>query len=138
LFGECMCNHCFDCSLVSALTNETQVSSPVTHTMWSRNSSPSLWYRSKKVKPKAILCILCWLMSIFGTHLMQNLWQPSLTVIISYRTVHEICRNSHESSEIVKCCHSQIVWAALWTRSLLTTDGQPLRSSLWTCYTTVL
>jgi hypothetical protein len=33
LFGECVCIHCFDCSLVSTFTNETQVSSCVTHTM---------------------------------------------------------------------------------------------------------
>jgi hypothetical protein len=36
--------------LVSTFTNETQVSSPVTCTMWLRNSSPSLWYRSGKDK----------------------------------------------------------------------------------------
>jgi hypothetical protein len=38
LFGECVCIHCFGCSLVSTITNETQVSSPVTHTIWLRNS----------------------------------------------------------------------------------------------------
>jgi hypothetical protein len=32
--------------------NETQVSSPVTDTVWLRNSSQSLWYRFKKSKPK--------------------------------------------------------------------------------------
>jgi hypothetical protein len=32
LFGECVCMHCFDCSLISTFTNETQVSSPVTLT----------------------------------------------------------------------------------------------------------
>jgi hypothetical protein len=48
LFGECMCINCFDCSLVSTLTNETQILSPVTRRMQQRNSSPSLWYRSKK------------------------------------------------------------------------------------------
>jgi hypothetical protein len=48
LFGECVCIHCFDCSLVSTFANETQVSSPVTCTMRLRNSSPSLWYCSKK------------------------------------------------------------------------------------------
>jgi hypothetical protein len=48
LFGECVCIHCFDCSLVS---------SPVTHTMWLRNPLPSLWYHSKKIKAEAILCI---------------------------------------------------------------------------------
>jgi hypothetical protein len=33
LFGEYVCIHCFDRSLVSAYTNETQVSSLVTRTM---------------------------------------------------------------------------------------------------------
>jgi hypothetical protein len=104
LFHECVCIHCFDCSLVSTFINETQNSSPVTHTMWLWNSSPSSWYCSKNVKFKAeaILCILWAPMSIFGTHLAQNLWYPSLTVIILYTTVREICGNSHESSEIVK------------------------------------
>jgi hypothetical protein len=46
LFGECACIHCFDCSLISTFTNETQVSSPVM--MWLRNSSLSLLYCSKK------------------------------------------------------------------------------------------
>jgi hypothetical protein len=32
----------------------------------------------------------------------------------------------------VKCHLSQIFWSTLWTRSPLTTDGQPLRSSSWT------
>jgi hypothetical protein len=30
LFGEYVCIHCFDCSLVSAFTNETQVLLPLT------------------------------------------------------------------------------------------------------------
>jgi hypothetical protein len=30
LFGEFVCIHCFDCSLSSAFTNETRISSPVT------------------------------------------------------------------------------------------------------------
>jgi hypothetical protein len=33
LFGECVCIHCFDYSLVSTFTNGTQVSSPVARTM---------------------------------------------------------------------------------------------------------
>jgi hypothetical protein len=33
LFGECVCIHLFDCSLVSTFTNETQVSSPGTQMM---------------------------------------------------------------------------------------------------------
>jgi hypothetical protein len=91
-----------------------------------RNSSPPWWYRSNQVRAKAILCNLGAPVSIFRIHLVQNLWwQPSLTVIISYRTVHKICGNSHENSETVK--HH----LPLWTRSC-TTDGWPLRSSSWT------
>jgi hypothetical protein len=33
LFGEHVCIHYFDCSLVSTFTNEAQVSLPVTHTV---------------------------------------------------------------------------------------------------------
>jgi hypothetical protein len=33
LFGECVGIHWFDCSLVSAFTNETQVSPPVNYMM---------------------------------------------------------------------------------------------------------
>jgi hypothetical protein len=48
-----VCIHCFDSSLVSTFTNETQVSSPVTRTVWLRNTSTSLWDHSKKSsKPK--------------------------------------------------------------------------------------
>jgi hypothetical protein len=50
LSDECVYILCFDCSLVSTFTNEAQFSSPVTHTVWLRDSSPSLWYHSKKVK----------------------------------------------------------------------------------------
>ena len=39
LLGECVCIHSLDCSLISAFTNYTQVTSPVT--ILSRNSSPS-------------------------------------------------------------------------------------------------
>jgi hypothetical protein len=73
LFGECVRVQCFDCSLVSTPTNETQVSSSVTPTMRLRNSLPTLWYHSKKVKAEAILCILCTPVSIFRAHLMLNL-----------------------------------------------------------------
>jgi hypothetical protein len=53
LFGECVCIHCSDCSLVSTTA---------TRTMWLRNSLPSLWYHSKKVKAEAILsfCVHPW------------------------------------------------------------------------------
>jgi hypothetical protein len=60
--------------------------------------------------------------------IVEALWsQP-------YSIVNESCGNSHESSEIVKCCLSQIFWSTLWTRSTLTTDGQSLHSSLWTWF----
>jgi hypothetical protein len=62
LVGEFVCIRCFGCSLVSAFTNETQVSSPVTPTMWLRNSSPSLLYHSQRSKPKpfSALCAHPW------------------------------------------------------------------------------
>jgi hypothetical protein len=51
--------------LVSTFTNETQVSWPDPLTMWLRNSSPSLWYRSKKSKPKpfSAFCAHLWAFS---------------------------------------------------------------------------
>jgi hypothetical protein len=67
-----VCMHCFDCSLISTFTNETQVSSPVTLT-WLWNSLPSLCYFSKKVKAKAILCVLCTPISILGPPLVSLL-----------------------------------------------------------------
>jgi hypothetical protein len=49
LFDDCVCTNFFDCSLVSTFTSETHVLSPVTRTIWLKNSSPSLWYHCKKV-----------------------------------------------------------------------------------------
>jgi hypothetical protein len=40
-FGDPVCLHCKDCCLLSGVIWAIQVLSPVT--MWSRNSSPSLW-----------------------------------------------------------------------------------------------
>jgi hypothetical protein len=70
LFGKCLCIHCFYCSLLSIFTNENQVSSRVT--MQLQSTSPSLWYRSKNVKEKAILCILCPPVSISGPNLRKT------------------------------------------------------------------
>jgi hypothetical protein len=122
-----VCIHCFDRSLVSAYTNETQVSSLVTRTMWLRNSLSSLWYRSKRVYKSRSHCL-----RFVPTH--EHFRNPSSVKlgIIFYTLVHEICGNSHESSEIVKRRLSQIFWLKLWKRSSLTTDGRPLRSSSWT------
>jgi hypothetical protein len=69
-----VCIQCFYCSLVSTFTNDNQVSSLVIRNMWLRNSSPSLWHRSKQVKAEAIFCSLCAPVSIFGTLVAQNLW----------------------------------------------------------------
>jgi hypothetical protein len=74
VFGECMCIHCSDCSLVSTYTNKTQVALPVTHMVRWRNSLLSWWYHSKRVKAEAIVWISFAPMCIFRTHLVQNLW----------------------------------------------------------------
>jgi hypothetical protein len=131
LFGERVCIHCFGCSLVSTFTNETQVSSSVTHIMWLRNLSPSLWYCSKNQSRSYSLHFVR-THEYFRNTSCTKLAIVSLKVIIPQRIVREICGNSHESSEIVKHRLSHIFWSTLWTRSLLTTEGQPLRSSLWT------
>jgi hypothetical protein len=113
--------------------------------MWVRTSSPSLWYRSKKSKAEAILRVLSASMSIFGTHLAQKLWQPCPTVIISQRTVREICGNSHETSEIVKRRLSQIFCRhfiqdhhSLKMAEHFALYREYFFSQLWTFYTTVL
>jgi hypothetical protein len=54
-----MCVHPLLWQLISAFTNETQVSSFVTHIMWLRNLLPFLWYCYKKVVAEAIFCVLC-------------------------------------------------------------------------------
>jgi hypothetical protein len=74
LFGDCMYIHRFDYSLISTFINKTQVLSPITCTILLRNSLPSLWNHSKKWKTKTILCVLCTLVRIFGTHVVQNWW----------------------------------------------------------------
>jgi hypothetical protein len=73
---KCLWTDRFDSSLVTTYTNETKVSSPVTLTMWLRNSLPSLWHRFINVKGKieAIISGLYAPVIIFGNHLAQNLW----------------------------------------------------------------
>jgi hypothetical protein len=58
LFGEHVHILSFDCSLVSAFTNETQASSPVT-LMNCRNALPSLSYHSKRQSQSHSLCFVC-------------------------------------------------------------------------------
>jgi hypothetical protein len=48
-------------SFCSTFTNETQISTAVTRTLWLINSSPSLWYHSTKSKIKSF--------SLFHVHL---------------------------------------------------------------------
>jgi hypothetical protein len=73
-FLACLVNVCAFTALTALWFQHSQVSTPVARTMWFRNSSPSLWYRYKKSKPVPILCVLCTPVSIFRTHLVQNLW----------------------------------------------------------------
>jgi hypothetical protein len=114
--------YCFDCSVGSAFTNETQVSSPAPRTIRMRNSSPYLWYRCKwKSKPKPFRCVLCTAVRIFGTRVA--LCQPSLTVVMLQRRVRDVCRNLQETSEIARR------WLLLCTSSSLSADGRPLRPS---------
>jgi hypothetical protein len=62
LFDEFVCIHCFDSSLVSKFTNDTNVSRSVM--MLLRNSSP-FWYLSKnvKAKPCSAFCAHPWAFS---------------------------------------------------------------------------
>jgi hypothetical protein len=130
LFRKCVCIHYFDWSLVSTFTNETQVSSPVTHTMWLRNSSPSLLYRSKKCQSQSH--------SVFRVCPWEFL-EPILCKICDSLACDNLVENSvwnlwklTWSSEIVKHRLSQIFWSTFWTRSSLSIGAQPLCSSLWT------
>jgi hypothetical protein len=70
LFKECVSIHCLDWFLAWTFTNKIQVSTPVTHAMWSRNSSPSLCYRSKmwKQKPFSAFCAHPWAFSKIVLH----------------------------------------------------------------------
>jgi hypothetical protein len=108
--------------------------------MWLRNSTPSLWHRSKKVRAEAILCILRAPMSIFGTHLAQNLWQPSLACDNLQKTVYEICGNSQESSEIHKFFgqHFEQDNHSLQMADHFTLHREHLFTHLWKFYSIVL
>jgi hypothetical protein len=86
LFGECVCIHCFDCSLVSTFTNETQISSPVT--LWLRNSSPYLWHHTKEVykSQSDSLCFAC---------TREHFRNPSCTtLVIAYPNCDNVVENS--------------------------------------------
>jgi hypothetical protein len=65
LFGECVCIHCFDCSLVSTFANENQDSSCYLYDVIEKFIAIFV-VSLIKVKARPIL-------SIFGNHLAQNL-----------------------------------------------------------------
>jgi hypothetical protein len=73
LFGEHLCIHCFDYPLVSTFTNETQVSSPVSHKMLYIHrhlSGVTLRKQTAKRKPFSAFCAR---VSMSRTYLTQNL-----------------------------------------------------------------
>jgi hypothetical protein len=74
---ECVCIHCFDCSLVTTFTNETQILSPVTCMMSLKNSLPYLWYCYKKWKPKpfSAFCMHPW---AFLEPITRKTWDDNL------------------------------------------------------------
>jgi hypothetical protein len=65
LFGDYLCIHWFDCSLVSTFTNYTQVSSLVTRTMWLKNSHQlySIALKKSKTKPFSAIYAHQWAFS---------------------------------------------------------------------------
>lgn len=84
----------------------------------------------KNVKEKCYyMCFVC-----IHEHFQNTLCEKlviTYSVIISKRILCEISENSHQSSEIVSLCLSQICWSTLKLRSSLTTDGWLLCFSSW-------
>ncbi|GFQ79247.1 hypothetical protein TNCT_200281 [Trichonephila clavata] len=68
--GDDECRHSMDCCFDSGVTKTTHVSSPVT--IWSKKSSPSLWYRSRKVNALPKRWVLCKPVNIFETQREHN------------------------------------------------------------------
>jgi hypothetical protein len=94
-----------------------------------RESHHNLSGTSKKVTAEDLTCVLYAPMNIFGTHLVQNLWETSLTVMISWKMVSEICGNSYKSFEIVKHCFSPVFLVNTWNK--ITTHHRWLTTSLF-------
>jgi hypothetical protein len=89
LFYECVCIHCFYCSLISTFTNESQVSSPVAHTLPLGNLFPSLChsYRLKKSKLKQF--------SVFFTCTCEHFKNPyCVKHVIVYPKHDDLIENS--------------------------------------------
>jgi hypothetical protein len=83
LLGECVCIHCFDWALVSTLTNETHVSSPVTHKIWLKENHCHLCgIALNKSKPKSWSAFYVHLWA-FSEHILRKTSDSlRLTVII--------------------------------------------------------
>jgi hypothetical protein len=130
LLGECMCIQCFNCSMASTFKNENQVSSPLTQTMWLRNSSPALWYCSKKSQS--------WNHSVFCAHP----WAFSEPILhktcdsLACNLIDNNAWNLWKFTEIMKHCLSQMFWPTLQTGAHSSAVGwgtllKALRSWVW-------
>jgi len=71
-FSDPQSFHTTDCFFVTILLQDIQF--PSTVTMWSRNFSPSLWYRWRNVKADDMRWFLCSSINILGTQRAQTLW----------------------------------------------------------------
>jgi hypothetical protein len=76
LFGECVCIHCFGCSLVSTFNrwNPDFITCYSYKCDWEIHCHLCGNTLKKSTKADAILWVLCAPVSIFGTHLVQNVW----------------------------------------------------------------
>jgi hypothetical protein len=104
--GEHVCIHCFECSFGFNIHKWNHVSSPVTHMMWLRNSSPYSWYHSKKSKPKSFsaFCVHTWeqnvkflkilieVLKLWSTHFLVK---TSNKIIIHYKVDHSAFHHKH-------------------------------------------
>jgi hypothetical protein len=63
LFGECVCIHCFECSLVPTVINETQVSLPATMCLRNHCHLSSITVKMSKLKPFSEFCVHQWAFS---------------------------------------------------------------------------
>jgi hypothetical protein len=93
--------------------------------MRSRNSSPSSWHRTYKVKAEAILCVLWAPVRIFGTHLVENLWQPRITDNLVEKSAWNSWKFTWKFWNGEASSFANFLASTLnRTRSLLTTDGR--------------
>jgi hypothetical protein len=129
LFGQCVCIHCFGWSLVPIFINETQVSSPVTRTMWWRCSLSFSWFHSKKVKAKANLCILCAPVSNFRTRVK---FVEIHTKALKLWTA--VFHNSEGGQHFM----NKIITHYRWPAGHFALHSEHLFAHLWILYATVL